>query len=867
MCLMPDLGEALVGRQLLLLGAFSKIITPRFDQIASSQSWLGPKVIGETGKLHEILQYLQVVWPETGPEKPKRSYLKLGDMEEHKSFILAKRGAGMKHEEIVDALKAERGLTLPIHKLKRLLDMWGACGKSLTKSRMLFIKNGIKERQQRGKQNHKVILSRPGRGDSREGRKITQEVIDEIMGRSPGFFKGVKLNPKETVAVFSTPTPRCGSAVISMTLPDITEEDMPDDVPSESCFPLEGEPGEMDMDDDRAPGGNDNGGLDDSDENVGSIADDHPASNSRPVRYILVPWAEEWGLVEAEENTEDPDRLVETLINMGREATDTITATKEDSRLEPSPKLENDNEEVRKIVVEGLGQICSTEEATSSWDSCASDPEDSEGEDQGQCECGVGAEHETALDRYACLNRYYLWAEVDGWKAEAREFLGDVERMSAKRGVSLRTAADAVSREWEDYKDSEPLPYHIYKQILAEDEESVSGCHNPVEGVNGALLCGILQDNFATLVDAVRGLVPGDPTKGSFDEYVVHLPFVMAKFGPNHLLTALCLTATGDVLEDLVTAAVVADTKHFHYVYGAAFCVFNSIGMATCLLSLDCFLDSLDQEHLGPELALAFQKARSNTRKMIVQTYGRSHPKTLLIHARLVKDMFGSPTLRQRGEFVLFGILQTFKTQYQVYSNLMKSYALRCFGVIGEALLYLGRSDLIADSFMEPSHWEQNATIHPAVNCKHLIGVAYAELGKHKESLQALFSCLNGYRDRYDINHPYSQLQIAEIIKVMNQRGPVLYNCLDSIFEKLLRSLKMGGKTESRAYQTLYEARRRGGIDAERYADILALTSNRPRTPDMGLLMYTQGLECWLAHKEVPFRTNLGGWVEEDCLM
>ncbi|EPS43364.1 hypothetical protein H072_2616 [Dactylellina haptotyla CBS 200.50] len=810
------------------------------------------------------------VWPKTGSEKPTRSYLKLGSMEEHKDFILAQREAGRKHEEIIDALRTERGVTLPLYKLKRLLDQWGNCGKNLTKSRQVCIRNGIQKRQQLGKQNHKVILQGPRRGISRRVREITQEEIDEIMGRSPGFFKSVKLNPKETVPIFSTPTPRDEPEAISesvMSLSDImdTEEEIPGYIPSESCLPVEKDSDGMevvDMCEDGIPGGDGNGDRDDSDEDVGGVADDYLASDSHPARYTH--WTEEWGIVEAEGKPEDPEQVAETFISLGLEIKDEFVAAEEDNRLEPAPNFGDDDEEVR-VVAEGLSEMYSTEEATGSWDSDASDTDELEGEGQGGCGCGVGIEHETALDKYACRNRCRLWDQIGWWKAEARRFLGDVAWVSEEYGVCLQRAADIVSREWEDNEDREPLPYHIYKQILAKDEESVSRCHDPVDGVDSALLCGILQDDFATMEETISGWILGESIKENFDSWVVHLPFVMGKFGPNHFFTAFCLDIAGDALSHLIYAGTAGvDEMHSNCMIASALCVYGSIGMATHELSLNVILNTSGVEQLGPELALAYNKAQENVRKMVVRRYGWTHPQTLRVHTNLASSMISSPALRQRGELMVFGILQTFKTQYRVYSKTTREYALDFSRGMGYLLFDLGRSDLIADFLMEPSHWERGTGNHPTFNCKHVIGKAYGNLGKHKESLQALFSCFNGYRDRYDVNHLYSQIQIAEIIKVMNQRGPVLYNYLDSVLEKLLRSLERNRKAESAVYKMLYDAKRRGGIDAEIYADILKPTSiDRPKTPDMGLFMYEQGLESWLAHRELPFETTLGGWVEE----
>ncbi|KAK6525331.1 hypothetical protein TWF694_005474 [Orbilia ellipsospora] len=763
--------------------------------------------------------------------RPTRSYLKIEDMEQYKEFILGKRQAGMKHKDILEALKADRSVTLSMHRLKRVLDKWEESRKSLTKRRMLLVRRGIEERRARGKQRHKVILNRPGRAVTRKGRQITQEEMDEIMRVSPSFFKDVKLNLKQAVAVFSTPT--LGSALGSPTDID-TERTILNDPSSESRVPLgwrsDGADGNN-MDDDEVPDRNFN---------------DYPLNFPPVIQYL--PWDEGEGTRRVGRRISDPDHLADAFIRLGMETKDTVVAADEDGHFES----ENDVKDIQKIIEDGLSQIQETKESKGSGE------EESEREEHDGCDCRAGVNHKTLLDKYACQNRHHIWLQIDKWKAEAREFLGAVERVSEEYGVSLQKATDIVSPAWEDQKREEPLPYHIYMQILGEDEASV-GSRNGIDGVDSALLCSILEDNFVMMEKVIDRSSSRNSIKIDCDYLAVHFPFALQRFGLNHFFTAFTLDAAGGLLIGTLGATETATQT----MNAAALCVYCSIGMTTHSLTLDYFTADLDL--LEPELATAYNKAGAEIRKAVLQKYGVNHSKTLLVYTMWATNMVhsSSPHLKKRGELILYGVLQISKAQYLSYSDAKKMYTSRFVREMGGALLRLGRSDLAADFLVIPSSWGRDDAINPTFNCTHVLGVAYANLGKHKESLRTLFSCFNGYRDRYNIDHFYSEIQIERIIEVMNQRGPVLYNCLDSAFDKLFRSLGTG-KVKRRTYQILYDARKRSGVDPKEYVDILAsISRNKSAISDMGLFMYSQSLETWLNHQEVSYEINQGGWVEE----
>ncbi|KAK6542388.1 hypothetical protein TWF694_006344 [Orbilia ellipsospora] len=552
------------------------------------------------------------LWPENGPEKPNRSYLKIENMEQHKKFILAKRKAGMKHKAIVNALKAERDVTIPVHKLKRLLDGWGQCRQSLTKSRKLLIRNGIEERRWRGKRNHNVVLNFSTQTAGRKVRQITKEEIDEIMGVPPSFFKDVKLNSKEMVAVFSTPTPTSGSEANLETDPNPPEKmdiepDIYDSVAFEACCYPERNPDRLDEVDMHEGDMHEDSDLDypDNKDFDGAVGTDHLVLGIQP----SILWAEEKDMAHLDKVSEDPEHAAEAFISLGRTAGDMLSATEEDSHLTPSKNDDDDAEDVLKIVAQGLNQMSLTEESTSSRRTSTSKTKEFEQKERGQCDCGDNIEHETPFDKYACRKRHHLWDRIDLWKDEAREFLQILELVSQECDLSLQKAAYIISQAREDSPNSEPLPYHIYKQILAEDEESVSRCHDAVEGVDCALLCGVIQNNFPAIANAVSRLSSKNPARYYFKTYAVHLPFVMKRFGPNNFFTALCLRSTGIMLGDLVAAGFpAADVMHREHLTASALFVFNSIGMATHFILLNQYLNADYRKILRAGLTLAYSK-------------------------------------------------------------------------------------------------------------------------------------------------------------------------------------------------------------------------------------------------------------------
>ncbi|KAF3915770.1 hypothetical protein ABW20_dc0107199 [Dactylellina cionopaga] len=411
------------------------------------------------------------------PEQPTRPYRKVDDMKDHKAFILSQRKAGKKHKFILAALKAQKGVTIKPYQLKRMLGIWEASHKNLTKSRKLHIRNGIQKREGFGKQTHKIILKR-------SGREVMQEEMDAITSATPGYFRGIMPSPGD--AVFSTPTPRgCSEEIEENDVKFHDDIDMGDDIAgdglSEHCLISKERLYEICNDD----ANGDMEGFDEM-EDVGGDIGDYPDSDSSLI--VCSSEGEEDSMVDFEErDIESPEQLIEAFISLGRNNGGTFIVAKEwDLHSVPLCELEDNIEELQEIISNGFSKIYSKEEEEQEEPTTSSESDDiimqsnikhqtlSDRAREGALELADdNFQPETPLSRYACQNRHHFWAEVEEWEYAARKFLEDVKRVSKERGEPLSKAADIVSLEWEQ-SEVETLPYHIYKQILDEDDERMA---------------------------------------------------------------------------------------------------------------------------------------------------------------------------------------------------------------------------------------------------------------------------------------------------------------------------------------------------------------------------------------------------------
>ncbi|KAF3284119.1 hypothetical protein TWF970_011340 [Orbilia oligospora] len=666
--------------------------------------------------------------------------------------------------------------------------------------KLKHIANAIEKRRQLGKVTHKVILKR-------SKKEIPKEEVIGIIRSTLKYSQSVNSSPRGLI--FSIVTP--------------------------------------------------NAVLEDGQERNTEISDDIETTNRFTESDIEPEWEEEEGEPE-EMNNEALEDLAATFIRLGLENQNALIAAPEDHAASPSKTEEDKDKELEEVISAGFGQLYPTDEPeipSEGHQAASTGDSDAVGQDRhdGVAEAVISPapdaqEHGSPLTRYARENRHHLWAAIGVLRGRAKTFLEEVKLVVEERGISLAKAAAIVRLEWEDRNGQEPLPYHIHKQILtfnqAGEEEEMHMTPGITEsesiaGVDADLLCQILEDNFAALVEAASKLPPDSWSMVMFKSWTVHIPFIISKYGLCHYFTARALNVAKDVLNDLIGARRAGEIINL-----SLLCVFDRIGMGTHQFALDCWLLEFDLELEHPELISGAKKAYENKQKLLLKKHGQSHLKTLRFFTDLAYEMVHSkvPETRQRGELLAFGIIQTLRATYRVYSSYTMIFMSSCFRSLGSLLLKFRRPHLAASLLLEPSSWAEDlTTINPTQSCRHLLGRAYADTGRYKESLHTLFFCLNSFRDQYDL------------------RGPVLYNYLDSTLDKLLQSFERAGKAKSRAYQELWKARKRGGFDLEGYANILAHSGNS----DSQDYWYSQGLQSWLFHQDqdLRFGANNGGWVEE----
>ncbi|KAF3217114.1 hypothetical protein TWF191_008793 [Orbilia oligospora] len=494
---------------------------------------------------------------------PPRSYLKAEDLEAHKEFIQSLHKAGRTQKGILKELKTQRGFDLPIHKLKRMLDKWGDSKKNLTKKRRVDIANVIEKRRQLGKVTHKVILKR-------SRKEIPKQKVNDIMRSNLQYSKSVNSSPRKLI--FSIITP--------------------------------------------------NAVLEDGQEHIVEISGDIETRNRFPEPDAEVEWEEE-----EEEGEQEEEGNNETLGDLlGLENKNALIAAPEDHAASPSKTEEDKDKELEEVISAGFSQLYPTDDPeTPSESHQAANTEDSDavGQDRqdGVAETVISPvpdaqEHGSPLTRYARENRHHLWAAIGVLRGRAKTFLEEVKLVVEGRGISLERAAEIVRLEWEDRNGQEPLPYHIHKQILAfhearEEEEMYTTLgiteSESIAGVDANLLCQILEDNFAALVEAASKLPPDSWSMVMFKSWTIHIPFIISKYGLCHYFTARALNVAKDVLNDLIGARRAGEIINL-----SLLCVFDRIDLRGPVLYnyLDSTLDKLLQsfERAGKAKSRAYQE-------------------------------------------------------------------------------------------------------------------------------------------------------------------------------------------------------------------------------------------------------------------
>ncbi|TGJ64848.1 hypothetical protein EYR41_008858 [Orbilia oligospora] len=535
---------------------------------------------------------------QTWPQKPKcQRYLKLKNIADHKDFIVSLRRAGVKQQAILDALRKEKGVELPIYKLKRMLDKWGVSNNNLTKKCEKDIRQRIEERKLFGKKARRVVMNR-------SGKSLSPEKLNTIMAAGPTYFKGVKLSPQRSVVVFSTPTPRGGcerncEGSIELSRNMEQENGCAEPLPSEPRLSFEDPDrlGRLQADDLEA---DNNEVFSSGDTGVHMILrisnDDFMESGGEEA-------AERKAINNFGEGIRHPENMIEILVNLGQESQDTLI-----SSVREKPALRSESqvsvEEIRDKISSGLANILQVEMIEARPAGYMSYPENiwiSAEDKDGRTPTAEGAtesvddiQDDTPLGKYARQTRQAFWDELKSWKKQAMEFVEGVGSISKERGISLLKAGDIVSMEWERRGCVGNLPYHIYKQILDMDEGAKSVPTAEVDGVNRELLWQAIEENFAALKRVLEQFPSNHYHWESLDGFTVHIPFVLA-----------------------------------------------NIGMITHEMALDS-LDWIPELWMEPELVQVHNRAFKNMTTMTFQKYGQSHPKTLRLLSKMARDFLDS---------------------------------------------------------------------------------------------------------------------------------------------------------------------------------------------------------------------------------
>ncbi|KAF3088816.1 hypothetical protein TWF706_010591 [Orbilia oligospora] len=391
--------------------------------------------------------------------------------------------------------------------------------------------------------------------------------------------------------------------------------------------------------------------LESDQERIAEISGDIETMNRFPEPDTEPKWEGEEEGEQEEMNNEALEDLAATFVRLGLENQNALIAAPEDHAASPSKTEEDKDKELEEVISAGFSQLYPTD-----------DPEIPSESHQA---ASTGDSNAVVQDRHDGVAEAVISPAPD-----AQEHGSPLTRYAPK-------AAEIVRLEWEDRNGQEPLLYHIHKQILAfhqagEEEEMhmtpgiTESESESIADVDANLLCQILEDNFAALIEAASKLPPDSWSLVMFKSWTVHMLFIISKYGLCHYFTARALNVAKDVLNDLIGARRAGEIINL-----SLLCVFDRIGIGTHHFALDCWLLEFNLELEHPELISGAKKAYENKKRLLLKKHGQSHLKTLRFFTDLAYEMVHSkvPETRQRGELLAFGIIQTLRATYRVYSS------------------------------------------------------------------------------------------------------------------------------------------------------------------------------------------------------
>ncbi|EWC47356.1 hypothetical protein DRE_00324 [Drechslerella stenobrocha 248] len=637
-----------------------------------------------------------------------RHYIRLEDLEPYRAYILEKHESGLRQKRILTALETEKGVHIELANLKRALEKWGKSRKNLTKGRKLYIRNRVEKRRLEGKVEHRVRLKR-------SGRDLDQQEIEAIMANTPGFFRGLKESPAD-IEFLPTPGAResenrvgsLGGASGEMfgghnTDPDsIVQVDDPiynirhstgTSVPAV----MQIETGELPMPDD------------------GTF--DHFSESLKIYPYPGADWetviaAEEDHYKGKQKNGEDKtEDLVEVIVK----GLDDLSVAPSGP---PSPKFD-------LIVSQESGELYSQEAerfilATT-------------GVEQGsQC---------TPLSKYAHEHQDDYDDYIRTFEEEAKDFILQVQSLSAGKGISLEEAEYMLSQQIVREMHYSPLPYHIYSAVL-DDSYKVSSSDVEFESTAEykhlyETYHKLVEENFAAIKSSVDTLPQGSMSCKSFNRCIVHFPRILKEYGVYHFFTASTLYWTAR----LIGASSLNQPEFLNTVYSEALYIFDRIGMSYHTTPLDCFYRT---SRLGVEVD-PFSVRRQSIRQKILKKFGRYDPRTIFVFSDLASQLLNSPSLVKQGEMIAHGIFHIIEHSQDSdpSTGLNNMWIIRSLVLLGETLRERGKYRLSARLLERAWSWEKADKTPPRgvdslIRCPFPLGVVYSKLRQYKRSLEIL---------------------------------------------------------------------------------------------------------------------------------
>ncbi|KAF3155555.1 hypothetical protein TWF569_008924 [Orbilia oligospora] len=358
--------------------------------------------------------------------------------------------------------------------------------------------------------------------------------------------------------------------------------------------------------------------LESDQERIAEISGDIETMNRFPEPDTEPKWEGEEEGEQEEMNNEALEDLAATFIRLGLENQNALIAAPEDHAASPSKTEEDKDKELEEVISAGFSQLYPTD-----------DPEIPSESHQA---ASTGDSNAVVQDRH------------DG---------------VAEAVISPAPDAQEHGSPLTRYAPGEEEEMHMTPGITESESESIAD-------VDANLLCQILEDNFAALIEAASKLPPDSWSLVMFKSWTVHMLFIISKYGLCHYFTARALNVAKDVLNDLIGARRAGEIINL-----SLLCVFDRIGIGTHHFALDCWLLEFNLELEHPELISGAKKAYENKKRLLLKKHGQSHLKTLRFFTDLAYEMVHSkvPETRQRGELLAFGIIQTLRATYRVYSS------------------------------------------------------------------------------------------------------------------------------------------------------------------------------------------------------